>query len=562
MKKIILYVFTICILLVNTAFADSAGTPCASAVIATEIAQSAPEIDENASEEAVKQWIYSVLSDKDVLTRVLNCPEISSLSPEDTITFSPIQFTFPNGREINLNYETQPKILTQRLTISEKRGLPSDNPNPRVGAQNDDTVWTNTDPAWYGIMVVESGTLNQFVGPDKNNTISVKYINDNIDKLYPSGLNCTSRSALAEDHCAINRAVHNTVGVEGDTNDYYVAGDINLEWIGYAEIALDVVITVVTFGSGAIASAAVKGARSLRALNGMRNTLKTLRATDSVRDYIKYTGQAKRLTEELKTIDKVADAKKYAEKTKELEKIQDTVKTLENTDDVKKYRDTSKTFSDLNSYRHTLKGAEFRKIPKRGNVAVRGVRATRATIKTLKAVTTGNRLIKRGAKLGKASKLSTRVRDYLFHQTLKAAGVLAKAQMATGAIYGALQSIGGAMYNFTETSTGEFTNNIDFKPLLLLSADDIQGQEDTINYGMWLMWYGDSQSPADDDAAYLQAMDFAAKFHEDLLDIQDDTSSPCNIDIYVVRPILRNPDSSNPEIYYLIMNDTPWTTHD
>jgi hypothetical protein len=118
------------------------------------------------------------------------------------------------------------------------------------------------------------------------------------------------------------------------------------------------------------------------------------------------------------------------------------------------------------------------------------------------------------------------------------------------------------MYNFTETSTGEFTNNIDFKPLLLLSADDIQGQEDTINYGMWLMRYGDSQSPADDDAAYLQAMDFAAKFHEDLLDIQDDSASPCNVDIYVVRPILRNPDSANPEIYYLIMNDTPWTTHD
>lgn len=545
-----------------SAFADSAGTPCASAVISEEIAQSAPEIDENTSEQSVKQWIYSVLSDKTVLTNVLKCPEIASISPEDTITFSPIQFTFPNGREIVINYETQQKILTQRLTISEKRGLPSDDPNPRVGDKNDDSVWTNTDPAWYGIMVVESGALNQFVGPDKNNTISVKYINDNIDTLYPSGLNCTSRSALAEDNCAINRAVTNTVGIEGDTNDYYVAGDINLEWIGYAEIALDVVITVATFGTGTLALGAVRGAQSLRALNGMRNTLKTLRATDTVRDYIKYTGQANRLTAELKTIDRVTDATKYAEKTKELEKIQDTVKTLENADDVKKYRETSKTFSDLNSYRHTLKGAEFRKIPNRGNVAVRGVRATRAAFKTLKAVTNGNKLIKRGAKLGRASKLSTRVRDYLFHSTLKTAGVLAKMQMATGAIYGALQTVGGLMYDFTETSTGEFTNDIDFKPLLLLSADDIQGQEDTINYGMWLMWYGDSQSPMDDDAAYLQAMDFAAKFHEDLLDIQEDSASPCDIDIFVVRPIIRNPDSQNPELYYLIMNDTPWTTHD
>ena len=77
---------------------------------------------------------------------------------------------------------------------------------------------------------------------------------------------------------------------------------------------------------------------------------------------------------------------------------------------------------------------------------------------------------------------------------------------------------------------------------------------------MWLLWMGDTTVIEDDDAAYLQAMDFAAKFHQELLEEQGDTNSPCNVDIFVVHPILRNPGTDNPELYYLIMNDTPWTT--
>ena len=101
----------------------------------------------------------------------------------------------------------------------------------------------------------------------------------------------------------------------------------------------------------------------------------------------------------------------------------------------------------------------------------------------------------------------------------------------------------------------------DFKPLLLLSADDIAGQEDTINYGMWLMWMGDSTSATDDDAASLQVLDLAAKLYEDLYELQRESNSPCNVDIFVVRPVLRNPASDDAELYYLVMNDEPWTTN-
>ena len=117
------------------------------------------------------------------------------------------------------------------------------------------------------------------------------------------------------------------------------------------------------------------------------------------------------------------------------------------------------------------------------------------------------------------------------------------------------------MYDWAETSTGDYTSGIQFKPLLLLSADDIEGQENVVNHGMWLLWQGDTYSASDDDAAYLQAMDFAEKFYRDLLDVQSETNdNSCNVDIYVVRPIIRNPGEPNAELYYLIMNDTPWST--
>ncbi len=623
-----------------------ATTPCASQIFANQMAKTATTVDETADEEIIQQWIYSIFSDTNTLSNVLKCPEITSVTDTETIRFSPIQYTFPIGRTITVNYETQPIVLKQRLTLSNKRNLPTADPNPRVGDINDDAIWTNTNPAWYAIMVVESGTLDNFVGPDKNNTVSIQYINDNINQLFPHGVNCTTKHALARDTKALNRAVTQTVGAEDDSNDYYVAGDANLEWIGYTEIALDVVITVATSGGWTVISGATKGTRALRALNGMADVLKQLRKLDSVQDYIKATARANKLADEINAL---TDAAKIAEKTAELDKLKDSIKTMEKADDVKKYKETSETFADLNKYRHQLldpsrkartklqlkemagtlknlrqrtsvqnyiqttaqitrltdeintltdaakiaeKTAELDKLKdslktlentddvkkyketadayktlnasrhaltrmaKTGNVITRGVKA----IKAGKAAFTGNELIVKGAKLGRASKISTRVKDWLFHSTMSNIGKLAKVGASTGFIYGALK-FAGDMYDFTETSTGEFTNDIEFKPLLLLSADDITGQENVVNYGMWLMWQGDSTNPEDDDAAYLQAMDFAAKFHEDLTEIQNDTNSPCNVDIFVVRPIIRNPDSDNAQLYYLIMNDIPWTTN-
>ncbi len=527
-------------------------TQCATAIFENALSATADQISENALEEDIQKWIYQAFQQKDVLQAVLACPEIINVAEDETITFLPINYTFPNGRQITVNYETQPKILKQRLTIANKPQLPSD-PNPRVGAPDDDSIWTNTDPAWYAIMVVESGTLDNFVGTGKNNTVSLQYIEDNIDDLFPKNRQCTGKSALTKDNTMINRAMKETVNLEDDTNDYYVAGDVNLQWISYLEIGLDVAITVATFGGGQVVLGTTKAARASKTLKNLSTSLRTLRQTDSVRDYIRISQQASKAAEELQKIDRVADAARYAEKSRELQNYTQAMRNLENVDDnVRQYRQYSETFTSLNEYRRALR---VLRPAQRGNIIAK-------TWRFVKNANTGGKQLRNAAKVAKSSTLSGRIRDWLFQSSLSNIGALAKLESTGGLLYGALKFVGG-MYDWTETSTGEFTSDIEFKPLTLLSADDLQGQENVINHGMWFMWVGDSYIAADDDAAFLQAMDFANKFHFNLDEMQKSQNDyPCNVDIYVVRPIIRNPGSQNPELYFLVMNDEPWTTRE
>lgn len=577
-------------------YAAPDNTECATAVFANALAAGAGDVSEYDDEQTVQQWIYNVFAKPNILNAVLKCPELQSIADDDSIRFMPIQYNFPGGRQIIINYETQPKILKQRINLASKRSVETLNdPNPKIGALDDDSVWTNTDPAWYAIMVVQHGALDEFVGADKNNTISLKYINDNIDKLYPRGAMCTSKSALARDDKIINVATHETVGVPDDTNDYYVAGDVSLHWISYAEIGLDVVLTVATMGGGVVITGITKSARASKTLKNLSKVIKELRKQPKVQEYIVKASKltqaenklgrirdAQRLEKELAAINKTRNPAKYAEKLKELDHAKDRLKEVDNITDLSKYgkeeitameksiaemqketqelikadNDVAKYAESAKSYREIEKYAQsyrLLKTKRAGNVATRAWRAFRAT-------RTGNKTIGRGARIARQSMKSGRVRDWLFQSTMRNIGALGRLETAGGALYGALTIIGG-MYDWTETSTGNFTNDIDFKPLLLLSADDLAGQENVINYGMWLMWSGDSISAADDDAAYLQAFDFADKFHIDLLETMESKDNyACDVDIYVVRPVLRNPGGENPEIYYLIMNDEPWST--
>ena len=585
-------------------------TPCATAAFEQGLRDNESNISENSTKAEIEQFIMDVFSDKTTLDNVLKCSEINQKDDDAVITFDTITYEFPSKQTVTINYETQPKILKQRLELAQKPGLPSTEQSELSALLSDDvspdgTIWTYTDPAWYGIMVTQHGALANYVNKEiETNTISLATIKANMKELYPQGGNCTDRSAFTKDGRAINLAVTKTAGIDDpatqkneDSNDYYVAGDINLAWIGYAEMVLDVVITVATMGGGQVITGVTKGARASRALKGMIKSLETLRKTDHVKDYVKKLSDIAKLQDEIKALDKVKDATKIADKRKEMKKLEEATdiaanikrvekekdaakkannaevfaskeKELDNLKEIRDYNEKLAEFSTVNQYRRELTGiTRLKNLPKqRGNIIARGVKtgskATKTIWKSAKAAWGGADKLNKGQKMGRASKLSTRISDRLFHFTMKNAAALGKMQSLAGTVYGGLIAAGKLMYNFTETSTGDFTNNIQFNPFLLLSADDIQqgDQADKINYGMWLMWMGDSYRPADDDAAYLQAMDFAAKFYEDLMEVQGETNSPCNVDIYVVKPIIKNPGKTNPELHYLIMNEVPWTT--
>ncbi|MCQ2575040.1 MAG: hypothetical protein MJ156_02980, partial [Alphaproteobacteria bacterium] len=669
------------------------------------------------TESSVQQWAKSVLTSEDVIMSILNNPDLQNIADEQKIVLPNIEYNFSNGRHIVLDYETSRKNLKKYLLLNNKHAIETNiHINPDLINSDNNSMYINTDPSWYGILVVQHDSLKDFVGPNANNTISIKYINDHIDEIYPRGYFCTSKSAIATDIDAINRAVRNTVGMadsgEKDSNDYYVAGDVNLGWIMYAEIALDVVITIATVGGGTLLNGALKQFRALKAAKALYKTnkffrkfvkkfnalqrfmkkekeLKVLqthakeynklkRSVDSMRKEGKSTAKLEQEMSELVTrvsretvTGRIADIEKdiasvekniknikskkmpAGQRKQLLEKNNNRLKELkkelylhkknpdkyvqkvsvknrsnfEHPENIDKKLDQvriqiartelkMKEFKAAGAFEkewETLRGLEYL-----GKKAQTGNTFARTLKSLLKSSFVKTSDVDRLAKTARASMgtNSAKIRDLLFHTTLKAGGAVARFERDAGLLY-IITTFLGDMWDKTSDSTNEYTNGIDFKPLCLLSADDIKtnGQDNVVNYGMWLMWEGNSSDPADDDAAFLQATDFAGKFQYALQQIQEKQTVPdCNVDIYVVRPFIRldvneetenndfteddldnmeitddyiddltddeiedletddenvssdeeNQESSNTtqsgELFYLIMNEYPWST--
>ncbi len=537
--------FFILIGFINNLYAQT-NVQCSNQIFANALFDAQNQIFETDAEDTVRAWIYQTYERPDTIKQILQCPEFVNATYTETITTGPVEYVFPSERQLIINYKTSKKNLTEKLNLSEKKALPNNNPNPQIGELDTGGFWTNTDPAWYAILVVQHDSLSEFIGPDKNNTVSLKYIEQNIDSIHPRGNLCTSKSALSNDMNNINLAMHETVNIEDDTNDYYVAGDANLQWITWGQVALDATITVATMGAGTAVLGATKSARASRAAKNLVTTIKGLQDIPDVKNYNAALKRLKTASDELKKLEKLKDTKQIANKKKDIANINTEIKNLEKITDVSKYKDATKNLDDVMRLRNSLSAW---RVPQRGNVIARVTKSVRASMNTS--------AISKAAKAGRASMKSGKTRDWLFHSTLKNIGAVSKFTRNVGMLYGVLNFVGD-MYDWSATSTAEFTNNIDFKPLGLLSADDLQGQEKQVNHGMWLMWSGNSTSAADDDAAYLQSMDFAAKFAEDLNEIQSSRGDNCNVDIYVVRPVLYHHGDGNADIYYLVMNDYPW----
>ena len=605
-------------------------TSCSTQIFADALANAAGYISEYDSEDLVREWVYTTFQDPTVLADVMSCPEILNAEENETITFQPISYTFPQGRQIIVNYQTQPKVLEQHFQLAFKTEMPTTDPNPAVTPDDPTATWVNTDPAWYAIMVTRAGALDGFVGPDKNNTVSFQYIEDNIDNLYPANPMCSDKTGVSVNNRMVNRVMRQkTTAQNGNETDvdYYIAGDRNLEWISYVEVATEIIITVVssvvTFGGAAAVAGVAKGLRARKIMRAAKANIKTLSQIPKVKDYMKGFAHANKLRKNLdrmndlskniRTIEKLENklsqtakgSRKYEQLSKQLENVRkindknrdilrkthgadidniksskdfDKLKDIQknvNTDikavekdmsnlakgdkDIAEYNKQVDTLRDVQKYSKDLRAF---KNPRTGNVFSRGWQAIKNTGKTVRTINKGAKKLDKAARTVRSGSPAGKALDWLFHSTMRNIGRVATAGEAYGAIQFATAFIGD-MYDYTSSDTGDYTNNIKMRPLLLLSADETadDSESNVVNYGMWLMWTGDSMSAEDDNAAYLQAMDFAQKFYQDLVETQtDEGEKVCDVDIYVVRPIIRNPDTDHAALYWLIMNEKPWST--
>ena len=210
------------------------------------------------------------------------------------------------------------------------------------------------------------------------------------------------------------------------------------------------------------------------------------------------------VTEEaLKNPDKIKDLQKTL--GQETKKLEDEIKELEKgNDSVKQYKKTAESFSDVMKYRRNLRAF---KRPQTGNIVTRNLKKIGTAGKTLKAAQGGAKMMTKAGKFARAgmSSRSAKIGDWLIDSTLKHGARFARFERDLGGLYGAVVFLGD-LYDRTSNTSQQYSNGIEFKPLCLLSADDLNGQENEVNYGMWLMWEGNSTDAADDDAAYLQAI--------------------------------------------------------
>ena len=211
MKKI--FCFFIVLFSVSNSFAFIDVSSCASDIFLESLNKDRSSINENDPENIIKSWVFNNFQKKEVLSKVLNCEDILKLKSTEIVNFKPFDFQFENGRKITISYTSQLKLLKNRLLLSGKK-------NDILNTEaiiNSGENWISTNPAWYGILVVQKDSLKKVL-ENGNTIISLKYIYDNINDIYPK--QCTSKTALAADDEVINIATHKTVSIKDDTNDY------------------------------------------------------------------------------------------------------------------------------------------------------------------------------------------------------------------------------------------------------------------------------------------------------------------------------------------------------
>lgn len=376
---------------------------------------------------------------------------------------------------------------------------------------------------WYGILVVQKGSLDNYANAAIP-VISTEYMKQHKSKFFPENSNkfmgmaraCTHGNHMAHDKDVINRATHVTMGEEDSFwkgNDFYVYDGEDVYW-GWAQIAGEVALALVTLGLSAEAQAAAAGVQA---------------ANVAVQGASKGVAAAK-ITKDAAKIAKAADLAKKA-------------KTGSSAAAVASRADAAKALSEAGiTVKKGIRATELVKIGKALETATTGIK----TVKWTSALAHPWKLVKAGAESIKPRNIAKMYGPGVtWGQRIKRAAVT-----AAGAGIG-IELIKAFGYS---SASYKLSDDVKFNSFGLLSADDLEGRENEVSHGAWLQF--EEILAVNDTDALDEALAFAEEFTEDVQKINYSDPQCKGLDVYVVQPAISNPKKMNGkhEVYYIIQN--------
>ena len=119
MKNFFSFFFFLFLSFNSFAFMDVSN--CASDIFLNALNKDISNINENDPENVIKYWIFNNFQKKEVLSKVLDCDNISNLKDDEIVKFKTFDFVFKTGRKITVEYTSQLKLLKNRLLLSNKK---------------------------------------------------------------------------------------------------------------------------------------------------------------------------------------------------------------------------------------------------------------------------------------------------------------------------------------------------------------------------------------------------------------------------------------------------------
>lgn len=427
-----------------------------------------------------------------------------------------------------IKIESEKDYLTRHnptTTPDNKKKIPeTENTTPGLITENLPDEFEALFP-WYGILIVKAGSLDEYAKQDLP-IISTEYMKQHRDEFYPDNSDrtmgwhraCTHSNHMAHDKDVINRATHIQMGQKDSYwsgSDFYVYDGADVYW-GWATIAGEVALALLTFGISAEATAAKTAAQITDA------GVKTVKGASS-------TVTAVRLSKDGKKVQKAIEAAKAAKKadaasrTAAIDALSDAGITVRNTANYKSLNAIGRALESTATFKPVSWASSLRHPWK---LVASG--AKNIVPKTANALGPGSTWSKRFA-------------------------TLAIGGGAVGANYFGRELIKAFGYSSAALKDPQ-TGNVSFNSFGLLSDDDEEGRENVVSHGAWIQF--ETIGTQNDDDAINEATRFAEELTEEINRINAEDPQ-CNVDVYVVQPAISNPKKlPGPKaIWYILMNN-------